>query len=139
MNDRLKNSLPGCSVLPPMRPPDVTEGVTGKKTDKQSANKTFKGTGNRFAEINEFVDSTMADLPRAQLATWLVLWRDTRDGTVRTSVAQIAKRIGASRRAVSTALAGLRTRGLLTQIQKGGMNRGISVYHVHSQPQSVPV
>ena len=135
MTDRPPTVLTGCSVLPPMtssKPPaDPPSMATGGPQTKGKG--TPKGTGDRFAEINAFVDCSMADLARAELATWLVLWRDTRNGTVRTSAADIARRIGTTRRAVTDALAGLRKRGLLTLIYRGGMNRGVSVHRVQSR------
>ena len=78
----------------------------------------------------------MADLSRAELGTWLVLWRDTKNGTVRTSATDIARRIGASRRAVTGALAKLRKRGLLRLVHQGGLTGGVSVYRV--QPLANP-
>jgi hypothetical protein len=39
----------------------------------------------RFQVLNAFVDFALADLSRAEVAVWLVLYRDTRDGTARTS------------------------------------------------------
>ena len=72
----------------------------------------------------------MADLSRAEALTWLVLWRDTKNGTVRTSATDIARRIGASRKAVTNALAVLRKRGLLRLVHQGGLTGGVSVYHV---------
>ncbi len=75
----------------------------------------------------------MTDLSRAEALTWLVLWRDTKNGTVRTALTDIARRIGASKRA---AVAGLVKRGLVSRIHRGGMNRGVSVYRV--QPLGKP-
>ena len=41
----------------------------------------------RFETLNAFVDDGMADLSRAELAVWLILYRDTqRDGTARAVV-----------------------------------------------------
>ena len=37
--------------------------------------------GERFAVLNAFVDFAVANLSRAEIAVWLVLFRDTRDGT----------------------------------------------------------
>ena len=74
----------------------------------------------------------MADLSRAELGTWLVLWRDTKGGTVRTSMQDVARRIGATKRAVVDAVAGLTKRGLLTIVYRGGMRRGMNVYRVNS-------
>ena len=120
--------LPGCSVLPPMEPPRHRQATsTGKGTEKP---KRTAATSNRFGELNAFVDCSMAGLSRAEALTWLVLWRDTKNGTVRTSAADIARRIGAIRKAVTNALAVLRKRGLLRLVHQGGLTGGVSVYHV---------
>ena len=128
--------LKGCSVLPPMEPTTHRPAVasTGKASEKP---KGTKATANRFGELNAFVDCSMADLSRAEALTWLVLWRDTKQGgTVRTSSTDIGRRIGVSRRAVTNALAGLRKRGLLRLIHQGGLTGGVSVYRV--QPLANP-
>ena len=117
--------LPGCSVLPPMNPRPAT--ATASPNDKPKK----RATGERFSTINAFVDCSLADLTRAEALTWFVLWRDTKDGTVRTSIADVARRIGASRRAVIDAVAKLRKRKLLTLVFRGGINRGVSIYRVH--------
>ena len=122
--------LPGCEVLPPMNPRPATANNSPQDKPKKRA------TGDRFATINSFVDCSLAELSRSEALTWLVLWRDTKDGTVRTSAADIARRIGCSRRAVTDALSGLRQRGLLTLIYRGGMNQGVSVHRV--QPLGKP-
>ena len=90
----------------------------------------------RFEVLNGFIDFSMDGLPRAELATWLVLYRDAKPPRweARTSVADIARRIGASKRAASTALASLQSRGLLTVIQRGGLRQGPSVYAVRPVP-----
>lgn len=127
--------LKGCSVLPPMEQqtsrPATTSTGKASETPKRTA-----ATANRFGELNAFVDCSMADLSRAELGTWLVLWRDTKGGTVRTALTDIARRIGASKRAVVDAVAGLVKRGLVSRIHRGGMNRGVSVYRV--QPLGKP-
>ncbi len=130
MNHGHPPRLPGCSVLPPMNPRPAIANNSPKDKPKKRA------TGERFSTINAFVDCSLADLTRAEALTWFVLWRDTKDGTVRTSAADIARRIGCSRRAVTDALAGLRKRGLLTLIYRGGMNQGVSVHRV--QPLAKP-
>ena len=78
----------------------------------------------------------MADLSRAESLTWLVLWRDTKNGTARTSMADVARRIGTTRRAVVDAVAKLGKRGLLNVVYRGGMRRGMNVYRV--QPMTKP-
>jgi DNA-binding transcriptional ArsR family regulator len=111
-----------------MEPPRPRQG---NATAKAVSNpKRTAATSNRFGELNSFVDCSMADLTRAEALTWLVLWRDTKNGTVRTSARDIARRIGASREAVTTALAKLRKVGLLRLVHQGGMAGGVSVYHV---------
>jgi len=103
-----------------------------RATAKEPAKADRRRTRDRFGVLNAFVDCGMAGLSRAAALTWLVLYRDTRDGTARTSAGNVAKRIGTSRRAVTNALAELQRRGLLTIVYRGGMNRGASVYRVHS-------
>ena len=126
--------LPGCSVLPPMEPPRPRQGAATSKGSEKP--KRTAVTSNRFGELNAFVDCSMADLTRAEALTWLVLWRDTKNGTVRTALTDIARRIGASKRAAVDAVAGLVKRGLVSRIHRGGMNRGVSVYRV--QPLGKP-
>ena len=130
MNHGHPPRLPGCSVLPPMNPRPATANNSPKDKPKKRA------SGERFSTINAFVDCSLAELSRSEALTWFVLWRDTKDGTVRTSAADIARRIGCSRRAVTDALSGLRQRGLLTLIYRGGMNQGVSVHRV--QPLGKP-
>ena len=120
--------LHGCDVLPPMEPPRPRTTPNNHKTAKPKGTAT---TSNRFRELNAFVDCSLTDLSRAEALTWLVLWRDTKQGgTVRTSSTDIARRIGTSRRAVTNALARLRKRGLVRLIHQGGLNRGMSVFRV---------
>ena len=120
--------LPGCSVLPPTEPPRPRPASISKGTEKP---KRTAATSNRFGELNAFVDCSVAGLSRAELGTWLVLWRDTKKaGTVRTSSADIGRRIGASRRAVTDALSKLRKRGLLRLVHQRGLTGGMSVYRV---------
>ena len=126
--------LPGCSVLPPMNPrPPRPASATGKAGDPP---KRTAATSNRFGEINAFVDFTLGSLTPSEVATWIVLWRDTKNGTARTSAADIARRIGTSRRAVTDALAKLRKRGLLMIVHHGGINRGMNVYRVRPLAKS---
>ena len=121
--------LKGCSVLPPMEPATPQPASNGKasQTPKRTA-----ATANRFGEMNAFVDYSMADLSRAEALTWLVLWRDTKNGTVRTSMQDVARRIGSSKRAVVNAVARLEIRGMLIVVYRGGMRRGMNVYRVNS-------
>ena len=122
--------IPPGQVLPPMdtdpsapRPSALRNRSAGKRQARD-----------RFAVLNGFIDCTMGGLTRSELAVWLVLYRDTRNGTARTSADDIAGRIGASKRAVLTALSKLQRRKLVTQVYRGGLNRGPSVYRVHAVP-----
>jgi hypothetical protein len=92
-----------------------------------------RASADRFAVLNAFIDRSLPGLTRSAALTWFVLYRDTRNGTARTSAGSVGRRIGCSRRAVVTALATLRRRGLVTVVFQGGMNRGTSVYRVHPQ------
>lgn len=127
--------LPGASVLPPM----AAEPVGAKPTDAKPARAGGGGArrrgGDRFAVLNAFVDCTLAGLSRAEIAVWLVLYRDTRNGTARTGAADIARRAGVSKRRTLDALGKLCKRGLVTRVYRGGLNRGPSIYRVHPLPR----
>jgi hypothetical protein len=116
---------------PPLRPSPSRNGQTpaghqGKAKGKPSRRKT----GDRFAMLNVFVDFTLAGLTRNELAVWLVLYRDTKDGTARTSQADLARRAGTSDRTVRRVIAGLEAVGLLKVVYRGGFRRGLSNYRV---------
>jgi CRP-like cAMP-binding protein len=111
--------------------PTRHQGHQGKAKGKPARRKT----GDRFAVVNAFVDFTLAELTRNEIAAWLVLYRDTKpDGTARTSQADLARRAGTSDRTVRRALDGLKRRGLLKVAYRGGIGRGASVYRVHPLP-----
>jgi predicted transcriptional regulator len=84
--------------------------------------------GERFAMLNTFADCALAELSRAEIAVWLVLFRDTREGTARASYDDLARRAGCDRRNVGRALRRLEERGLLSVVHRGGMRRGVSRY-----------
>jgi len=90
----------------------------------------------RFPKLNEFVDRTLRDLSRVETKVWMVLYRDERNGTVQTAQSDIARRAGCSPRAVVTALKRLKGRGLVEVVKQGGLNRGMSIYRIHSTAQS---
>jgi DNA-binding transcriptional ArsR family regulator len=144
--DKDPHIIPVGQEPPPMRTPaEVAEREArraaqpdGKAAGKTKDSPERRRTRDRFGVLNAFVDCGMADLTRAEVLTWLVLYRDTRDGTARTSATDVARRIGTSRRAVTDALAELRRRGLLKLVYRGGMNRGASVYRVHPLPRADP-
>ncbi len=124
---------------PPLHvlPPRIDSTPTRHQAHQRGAKgKTARRkTGDRFGTLNGFVDAGMAGLSRVEIGTWLVLYRDTRDGTACTREESIAARIGCSKRAVVTAVKKLRRRGLLVQVFKGGINRGPSRYRVLPIPR----
>jgi DNA-binding MarR family transcriptional regulator len=89
----------------------------------------------RFEFLNAFVDTGMADLSRAELAVWLILYRDTkRDGTVRTSLDDLARRGGMNRQTASRAVGRLARRKMLRVLRRGALNCGPSTYRVFPFP-----
>ena len=113
---------------PSGRSPD--RGKPKGKTDGRKAK-----ARERFAVLNAFVDFALADLSRGEVAVWLVLFRDTRDGTARTSYDDLARRTGLNRRNVGRALRRLEGRGLVKVVHRGGLRRGVSRYRVRSLPK----
>jgi hypothetical protein len=88
-------------------------------------------SASRFTTINSFADFALSDLSRAEIAVWLLLWRDTKpDGLARTSQASLAGRAGIDARTVRRALAALQNRELVTVVRKGSIARGPSTYRV---------
>src|SRR4051812_46044500 len=74
----------------------------------------------RFAEINGFVDCSMAHLTPSAVAVWLILWRDTKPGGLaRTGQADLARRAGVTERAVRKALAELIAAKLAKVVRRG--------------------
>ncbi len=91
----------------------------------------------RFELLNAFVDSGLTDLSRAELAVWLILFRDARrDGIARTSVEDLARRGGVAPRSVIRAIKNLQDRKMLQRLRRGGLNRGVSHYRVWPPPDS---
>ena len=131
-------TLSGCSVLPPMEPPaaPTKKATTPTNTKKAKGKTTRRKTGDRFATLNAFLDFTVAGLPRAAALTWLVLWRDTKpDGTAKTSIADVARRIGVNPSTVKRAVTALVKADLLTVIYRGSLRRGPSAYRVRPLPR----
>ena len=91
--------------------------------------------GERFIVLNVFVDVALAELSRAEAAVWLVLFRDTRDGTARASYEDVARRAGLNRRNVGRAARRLERRGLVQVVHRGGLRQGASRYRVRGLPK----
>ncbi len=116
-------------------PPALDDGETrrngaGPRRDKP---KGKTGSAGRFAVLNAFADATLANLARAEIAVWLLLWRDTKpNGLARTSQADLARRAGVNPRTVRRALAAMQNAGLVTVVHKGGLPLRVSAYRVHA-------
>jgi hypothetical protein len=118
-------------IIPVGAEPPPLEPVVAKERRPPVEGKEKGKTANRFRVINNFADFTLAGLDRAEMAVWLILWRDTRpDGLARTAQTDLARRAGCSTRSVRRALKSLQKAGLLLLAHQGGLNRGLSVYRV---------
>lgn len=121
---------PGEEPLPtPVRTPPPTR-TPAKPPREELADGSKRVSQDRFRVFNTFVDNTIGSLNRAEVAVWMVLYRDTRDGTARTAQSDIAKRSGCNRRSVCRALKSLEQKGLVEIMYRGGVNRGLSRYRV---------
>jgi IclR helix-turn-helix domain len=129
--------LPVGEEPPPLKPPGQSSNAgesVGRKNLKGKTVDPVEKSGGRFALLNTFVDVEMADLKtRAEIAVWLVLYRDTRDGTARTGISDIARRAGCNRSTVFRALRRLEERSLLTKVSQGGLRSGMSRYRVQAR------
>ncbi|OWK41274.1 hypothetical protein [Fimbriiglobus ruber] len=111
--------LKGAEMLPPVAPTPTARPTTRKNA---------RG---RFAEINGFVDESMATLSRSAAIVWLILWRDTKsDGLSRTGQTDLGRRAGVTDRTVRSALAELIGVGLVKVVRKGRLGSGPTTYRV---------
>jgi hypothetical protein len=101
--------------------------ATTAKANKQTATK-----GDKWIVLNAWVDVSIRDLSRAEIVTWLILFRDEREGISKTSQTDIARRGGLSSRSVATAVSSLLKKRLIKLIRRGGLRQGPSVYKVKS-------
>lgn len=121
---------------PPLEGPESAPSSNGRQRHQGRDRDKPKGkTGERFAVLNAFADFALAELSRGEIAVWLVLYRDTRDGTARTSYDDIARRAGLNRRNVGRAVRRLEGRGLVKVVHRGGLGRGVSRYRVRGLPR----
>ena len=117
-------------------PPLRSAREAGEKPEpKTTSKKTPKRDANRWHHLNQFIDITMRDLKPRQVAVWLTLFRDSRNGVASVSQVYIAERCGLQRPTVSTAIGELEALGLVSTIHTGGVGRGVSKYRVHHMIQ----
>jgi hypothetical protein len=125
--------ITGCAVLPPLdapAPPSAHPAPrrTGQPKGKPGGRPAARG---RFATVNAFADFTLTGLCRAEIAVWLLLWRDTKaDGLARTSQADLARRAGCDVSTVKRAVRRLVRVGLLDIARRGRLGAGPSAYRV---------
>lgn len=135
-NDRQGAHPPILRVGEEPPPLDLTPAPSSNgESNRQSArHSTPNGKpGERFILLNAFVDFSLAELSRSEIAVWLVLYRDTRDRIARTSYDDIARRAGLNRRNVGRAIRKLETRRLINVVYRGGLGRGASRYRVQGK------
>jgi hypothetical protein len=115
-------------------PPAMGDGDNSprrtRRTSTRDRKRKRKTAGDRFRVLNTFVDFSLAELSRVEIAVWLILYRDTRDGTARTSYDDLSRRAGCNRRSVTRAVRRLERLGLLRVVHRGGLRRGASRYRV---------
>ena len=99
-------------------------GTSTKRKNPQAAG--------RFRELNSFIDLTMASLTRAEITTWLAMFRyvDAKKQTVTISIETISRGSGTSVRHVHRAIGSLLAKGLVKRLKVGGLNDGASVYRL---------
>jgi predicted transcriptional regulator len=129
--------IPVGEELPPMEPrSDRSRKPTPGKASGPKEKPGKRSAGERFRTLNTFVDFTLADLSRAEIAVWLILYRDTRDGTARTGIMDLARRAGCDRSTVFRALRRLERIGLVKIVHRGGLGKGVSRYRVRPLMES---
>jgi hypothetical protein len=116
---------------PPLNAKPKPAAIPSSADNSNTKGKPNRNAGNRFGVLNAFVDYSLPGLSRGEVATWLVLYRDTKaNGIARTSIDDIARRIGANRATVLRGVAKLTKIGMLVIVYRGSMRRGPSAYRV---------
>jgi hypothetical protein len=123
--------IPVGGELPAMEPhSERSRKPAPGKASEPKGKVSKRPAGERFRVLNNFVDFTLVELSRAEIAVWLILYRDTRDGTARTGMTDLARRAGCAKRNAVRSVKRLEELGLLKVIHRGGFRRGVSRYRV---------
>lgn len=110
---------------------DEPDESTARDRTNANGKATKRQAGDRFETLNTFVDFSLRELTRAEIAVWLLLWRDTKpDGLAKTSQVDLGRRAGLHLATVKRTVATLCRRGLLTVVRRGTLRRGPSIYRV---------
>ena len=120
--------IPAGTVLAPLEP--ESDDSPASPPSRRVFRK--RDVGDRFGEINAFVDVTLRSLTRTEACVWLILWRDSRHGLARASYASLARTSGCRRATVGIALRSLREKGLVEVVRRGGKGQGTNVYRLRS-------
>jgi DNA-binding transcriptional ArsR family regulator len=105
-------------------------GAAPKPSAKPTRKPAPPKSGERWADLNQFVDLTIGELTRAEIGTWMYLFRHARNGLVTASYDEIGKRIKTGPRNVRRAIRSLKKMKLLTVAKKGGLNIGANTYRI---------
>ena len=123
-------------IIPVGQEPPALYGPERTPPTARSAKKTAespkRATG-RWGMLNDFADFTSGTLSPTEQALWYQLYRNERDGRVQISQAELARRIRRSDRTVRTVLRKLESVGLVEDIRRGSLNRGLSIYRIRAR------
>jgi hypothetical protein len=90
----------------------------------------------RFEVLNLFIDhgARDANLSLAAFATWVILYRHTRNDLVSIPVSTIMTSTGLCKSAVQRALAELTKKNMLRNVRKGGLGHGTTQRELAPRP-----
>jgi hypothetical protein len=105
--------------------------MSSKGTRRNKGGADRRRSLERFQILNGFVDFGLAGLSRSEIAVWLIIYRDTKpSGLARTSLSDLARRGGMSRRQATRALRALIGRGAVHVIRKGVVGKA-TIYSIY--------
>jgi len=120
---------------------EVEAAAAGKPSSEKGSRKSTSssrpdaGDASRWRTINTFVDLIARHMSPVEIAVWIVLFRDCRDGTVKASQRNLASRSGASERSVVRAMRRLRDTGLVEVVKASKSKGEASIYHLEARPE----
>jgi hypothetical protein len=90
----------------------------------------------RFAPLNDLVDHVLRHVDGiAEVKTWMVLFREVKNGVAKAGMTDIATRAGLTRRGVVKAIARLKARGLILVVSKGTVGGATNTYRLLVPPR----
>lgn len=115
-------------------PPPIVREDRAPQSPTTPASDSIRGSV-RWRTLNAFVDRSACLVDPTAVAVWLVLFRFAdREGVVRASAGRVAGNIGRHRLTVLRAIKRLRTAGLLSVVDRGGLRSGAAVHKLHAEP-----